>query len=1115
MKLASILTFIILAVARPPAPVAIVYSLTGTATLESPARSLHRLDRLQAGAIIEVGPASRLALAFASGARYELGEGARMTLGKTDLASRAGLVKALPRVPPFPILAAIADGEHPGSTPAAPRIRGEGIDCLTPRDGAATLADATVLRFRPADGASRYRVEVEDGRGNVVFRAATEASLIRVPAGTLASGAAFHWTVKALDRTGPVIRGDADFTTLSRETAAAYERLKAAVEETGDGRELLEAVESALGTAKAPTLDEARSLDNQGVAAAKQSDWVTAERFLKQALEIRETLAPGSADVAASFNHLSILARHRGDLDAAEAYLSRAEQLQTRLEPESADHARILQSLGNLAMQRGDLDAAEDAFRRALALFEKIEPTGSGAPGCLANLGSIAMVRGDLAAAEALLRRSLAARMAEGGDELAASLDWINLGNIASRRGDLDEAEGLYRKALEIQQRLAPNGWQATFSLTNLGTVLALKGDRAAARSLLRRSMEIEATMSPEGEPSAESMDELARLEIADGNLDAAEDLLRQALSMLEKQAPESLGVAEVLRHLGEIGARRGRFLEAVAFHRRALDLQQKLAPETTAEAEALHALGLAERLGGSRDQGTRDLCRATDILDRQRPRIGGTQEARTSFEATFGGYYQTCLEGLVDLGRPEEAFHVLERSRARSFLALIGERDLHLLGLSPELDRERRRAWADYDRVQEKLSELSAGRDDAEIERLNGEMRDLRSRQEALVARIRRESPHSAAIEYPEPLDLVGVRASLDPGTVLLEYAVGEEATWLFVIHSGLSVYRIPAGAKALREEVEGFRRLVEHPGSDRAEIQARGRRLYELLVRPAEGQISRARRVLVSPDGPLHILPFAALQRRGRYLVEWKPIHTVLSATVYAELARSRRQAPAEQRLAAFGDPVYPVSATDPEVREAVERGLALMPIPASRMEVETIATLYPRSDLYLGRDATEERAKSVGSGARLIHFACHGLIDERFPLNSALALSLPEHPAEGQDNGLLQAWEIFEELRLDADLVTLSACDTGLGKEMGGEGLLGLVRAFQFAGARSVLASQWGVSDDATADLMKRFYGHLRRGESKDEALRSAQMELLRGKDFAHPYSWAAFQLTGDWK
>jgi CHAT domain-containing protein len=162
---------------------------------------------------------------------------------------------------------------------------------------------------------------------------------------------------------------------------------------------------------------------------------------------------------------------------------------------------------------------------------------------------------------------------------------------------------------------------------------------------------------------------------------------------------------------------------------------------------------------------------------------------------------------------------------------------------------------------------------------------------------------------------------------------------------------------------------------------------------------------------------------------------------------------------------------------VRAAVRRGYSLEPLPASRKEVEGIARLYgTRAVAYLGDQATEDRAKTIGKGARYLHFASHGLLDERFPLNSALALTIPERPAEGQANGLLQAWEIFEQMRIDADLVTLSACETGLGKELAGEGLVGLTRAFQYAGARTVLASLWSVGDESTAELMARFYDRL---------------------------------------
>jgi CHAT domain-containing protein len=204
-----------------------------------------------------------------------------------------------------------------------------------------------------------------------------------------------------------------------------------------------------------------------------------------------------------------------------------------------------------------------------------------------------------------------------------------------------------------------------------------------------------------------------------------------------------------------------------------------------------------------------------------------------------------------------------------------------------------------------------------------------------------------------------------------------------------------------------------------------------------------------------------------------------------------------------------------------------------------VETIARLYPGdSAVYVGATATEERAKEIGASARHLHFACHGVLDELNPIQSALLLTVPEQPREGQDDGLLQAWEIIEKVRLDSDLVTLSACNSGLGTELGGEGLIGLTRAFQYAGARSVLASLWAVGDRSAADLMQRFYRHLRAGRGRADALRAAQIETIEaGRDAqrnarkegrtravgaissaapapeGHPFRWAGFQLTGD--
>jgi len=224
----------------------------------------------------------------------------------------------------------------------------------------------------------------------------------------------------------------------------------------------------------------------------------------------------------------------------------------------------------------------------------------------------------------------------------------------------------------------------------------------------------------------------------------------------------------------------------------------------------------------------------------------------------------------------------------------------------------------------------------------------------------------------------------------------------------------------------------------------------------------------------------------------------------------------------LVAFGDPKYPlirqdsgVGVVDSELRGTVSRGFDFARLPYSRQEVDSIAALYPRrSQKYVGAEATEERAKSLGKDVRYIHFAVHSFLDDEFPLNSALVLTIPAS-TDGRENGLLQAWEIFEQVRLDADLVTLSACSTAMGKEVTGEGMIGLTRAFQYAGARSILASLWSVNDDWTAELMKRFYTGLKAGKSKDVALQQAQISLLHGKASSSPSYWAGFTLIGDWQ
>ena len=683
---------------------------------------------------------------------------------------------------------------------------------------------------------------------------------------------------------------------------------------------------------------------------------------------------------------------------------------------------------------------------------------------------------------------------------------------MALSRHDLIAAEAYFKKSLSIKQKLAPDSLSVAISLTNLGDLAKERGDLATA-----------------------------------------DDYCKQALSIRERLAPGSLEVAVSLQFLGETAQARRRMSAADDYYTRALAIRAKLAPGSMAQAETLHALGLLRKATGHPTEAVRYLAGAVDALESQIGKLGGSLETRLSFSAAHALYYRDYIQLLVESGRPADAFAALERSRARGFLAMLAERDILFSDIPRELALEQKRIASDYDKTQSKIAGLHPEKDHEQIDGLLARLDELRRKREDIVERVRRESPRLASLQYPKPLTLHQAQSGLDSGTLLLSYCVTKNKTFIFAVRhvadirtskepnpDGISVFTVPLGEVSLRKQVLDFRDLIQQAEKGVADTTALLKPagvLYDELLKPTETLIASADRILVCPDGPLHVLPYGALIRwvtdRGvktpTYLIQWKPVHIALSATVYAEL-RDRRPDPAmkvvaSSRMVAFGDPLYPVASrlnpdtiSNTQAQWLLTRGYDLKSLPATRNEVERIADIFRGNvTAFLGQDATEEHAKAVGKDCRFIHFACHGICDEKLPLDSSLALTIPEKPTQGQENGFLQAWEIFEKVRIDADLVTLSACNSALGKELGGEGLIGLTRAFQYAGARSVLASLWDVSDQTTAELMARFYGYVKAGKTKDEALRAAQIDLITSpaKFTAHPYHWAAFQLIGDWR
>jgi len=886
----------------------------------------------------------------------------------------------------------------------------------------------------------------------------------------------------------------------------------------------------------------AETLNNLGLAATYLGDFEGGEAAHLEALAIRRELVPDSLDLASSYNNLGLVAKERGRLDEAERYYLEDLRLSESLAPGTEGVATTLMNLGAVAWERGDLALAERRFRSSLAILEKLAPEGIDVAANLNNLALVAEQRGDLASADADLRRALGIWRARTPDSQDVASGLLNLGLIAWRRRDLDAAEALLTESRRLLDRIAPDGHVSGLVLVMLGDVAIDRGELDSAEGYYRESLELRRRIMPDAPEIATNLINLAAVARRRGREAEARAMLLDAIELRRASSPGSLFVAHGLHALGELDFGANDLDAAEAHLAQALDIRSRLAPGSADEASTLYVLGRISRARGRHDQAVDRLSRAIGSLEEQVDTLGGSDEARAGFRAHFGDLYRELIEVLLDLGRHGEAFTTLERSRAQLFLANLAERDLVLEDVPEPLERRRRELATASDRALAELAELGPSGDADDVAAVRARLDQLRRERAALAAEVRASSPRLASLRYPETLDAATARARLAEGTVVLAYSVGAESSDLFVLSAddGLAVHRLPVGVDQLRRAVTDLRGAIVAGGADGFAPLAHvpvGAGLYDLLVGPAEAAIERSERIVVVPDGPLHALPFAALVTtadgpRPRYLVERRPLSVVLSTTVLDELSRGADPtdgARAGWRIAGFGDPAYPgtdpegglPSAADPALRSVAARGFDLDPLPATRDEVSGLARLWPEStDVFVGVAATEDAARAASPRATVLHFACHGLLDEDFPLESALALTMPAEQRAGAANGLLQAWEIFEGLRLDARLVTLSACQTALGAELGGEGLVGLSRAFQYAGARTVVASLWSVSDRSTARLMEAFYRRLHDGAGTAEALRAAQLELLGPTDAAatpsgHPFFWAAFQVIGDWR
>jgi CHAT domain-containing protein/tetratricopeptide (TPR) repeat protein len=632
--------------------------------------------------------------------------------------------------------------------------------------------------------------------------------------------------------------------------------------------------------------------------------------------------------------------------------------------------------------------------------------------------------------------------------------------------GRTDEARSVLESALAKAQSQEKRGHEAEL-LVRLGRLAAQTGNRRQALTYLEDAGHF-ATKVQFYRIEADAMYELAQLYRDAGDLSTADARATQGVTA-SQQVGDRYYVPRNLTILADLKARRGRYAEAKALYDQAEDVIEGM------------LISVDEPYWNS------------------------------SAAASMSQTYLQHFELLTKSGDVPGAFHVLERVRGRTLAWALEDRKAFPTAES----RQTASLEANLAGLQMQLMQTNSAE---KREQLMDQLVEYERR--LGLAWTKDEAPgHGLPVQ---PASLSKVQEVLKPDEVLLEYVLDDPTSFCVVVsQKGAYVEVLPAGRKEIENLSRQFIGEIRTKGTG-AELS---KRLYAMLVKPVP-EAAAATRFIIAPDGMLNLLPFDVLRdAQGEYLLKSRVISYVPSGTILNTLRHAEEQKPAPKPLLAVGDVEYENQGGEgrripspASIRGRIERGIAdlsgigLHDLPETRAEVEEIGKIVGSDAvMLLGKDATETGFKKQSLDKfRILHLAVHGFADTQYPERSALVLGVD--PQSG-DDGLLQVREIIR-LRLNAELTTLSACDTGVGKLQGQEGISNLVEAFLVAGSKSVVASLWSADDTFASALMEQFYRHLAQGEDTSSALRNAKLDLLaKYGDQVSPFYWAAFIAVGE--
>jgi CHAT domain-containing protein/tetratricopeptide (TPR) repeat protein len=853
--------------------------------------------------------------------------------------------------------------------------------------------------------------------------------------------------------------------------------------------------------------------DTDGVAVAStsmghlrtmQARYEEARAYHIRSLQL-STAIQDDRGIAVALNNVGSTYRAVGDYITALEYLKRSLAALEKLGDQRRS-ATVLDNMGTIARRLGDYPQGLELAHRALAIREAFHDQ-AGIAKSLDSLSEHYQAQGDYGAALEALDRSLELRSAIGlAHATAESLN--NIAVVYQAQGNYEQAADYLRKSLALNEAKVGSQSLVAEIQTHLGEVLFLQGANKPAVQILRRSLAISDAAGFHIQ-AADARYALARVEARLGRLGEAAVSFERCLAFRDETG-DRRGRAETLIEMADVDRRRGRLQEGLARAREAQQLADGMElPEVQWRART--AVGRLTGAMGHTREATTAFEDAIALVEDLRAQVGG-EETRSRFFSDRLAPYQERIALALRAGRVAEAFVFAERSKARALLDVI-RGDRTPLG-STMTDAERRKEGALRTSLASANTEVRLAAQAAMPE--EARLAASKTKRDA----IRIDYADFQSVLYASHPELLARRAGVPvisasearevvsgrPSAAIIEFVVGDQRTWAFLIDAaGVRAFQLPASSAEIAREVRNFRGRLA--GRDlRADESAR--RLYDDVLGPLRDGIKGKAEFTIVPDGVLWDLPFQALRSpASRYVIEDAAVSYAPSVTVLRETMRLRRATRAPATLLALGNPTSNPGAVR---RERLTRGGLLESLPEAEIEVQRLAEIYGASSrVYVGPEAREDRWKAEAPRYRVVHLAAHGVLDNSSPLYSYLALAPSK---DAKEDGLLEAWEIMN-MRLQADLVVLSACETARGRVAPGEGVVGLMWALFVAGTPATLVSQWRIESASSTSLMIRFHEEWHAGASKATALQRASLQVLHTKASAHPFYWAGYILVGD--